>query len=55
MQKCKSCSGRGELVVKMKESGIEWIGKIPETWSQVKFNALYNNRNMKGDYKCRMI
>lgn len=47
MQECKSCSGRGELVVKMKESGIEWIGKIPETWSQVKFNALYNNRNMK--------
>lgn len=31
----------------MKDSGIEWIGEIPETWEKVKFNAIYNNRNTK--------
>lgn len=34
-------------MVKMKDSGIEWIGKIPETWEKVKFNAIYSNRNTK--------
>ena len=32
---------------KMKDSGIEWIGEIPETWEKVKFNAIYSNRNTK--------
>ncbi|WP_353322615.1 restriction endonuclease subunit S [Apilactobacillus kunkeei] len=31
----------------MKDSGIEWIGEIPEMWEKVKFNAIYNNRNTK--------
>lgn len=31
----------------MKDSGIEWVGEIPETWEKVKFNAIYNNRNTK--------
>ncbi|AIR10995.1 restriction endonuclease subunit S [Ligilactobacillus salivarius] len=34
-------------MVKMKDSGIEWIGEIPETWEKVKFNAIYSNRNTK--------
>lgn len=34
-------------MVKMKDSGIEWIGEIPEMWEKVKFNAIYNNRNTK--------
>lgn len=34
-------------MLKMKDSGIEWIGKIPETWEKVKFNAIYSNRNTK--------
>ena len=34
-------------MVKMKDSGIEWIGEIPETWGKVKFNAIYSNRNTK--------
>lgn len=33
--------------MKMKDSEIEWIGEIPETWEKVKFNAIYNNRNTK--------
>ena len=36
-----------DLNVPMKDSGIEWIGEIPETWEKVKFNAIYSNRNTK--------
>ena len=31
----------------MKDSGIEWIGEIPEEWKTIKFNALYDLRNQK--------
>lgn len=31
----------------MKDSGLEWIGKIPEDWKSVKFNAIYNLRTEK--------
>lgn len=31
----------------MKDSGIEWIGKIPETWEVTKLNTLYTQRNEK--------
>ena len=34
-------------MVKMKDSGIEWIGEIPEDWKSVKFNAIYNLRTKK--------
>lgn len=34
-------------MVKMKDSGIEWIGEIPENWKSVKFNAIYNLRTKK--------
>ena len=30
-----------------KDSGIEWIGKIPETWEVTKLNTLYTQRNEK--------
>ena len=29
----------------MKDSGIEWIGKIPKEWSIVKFKCLHNGLN----------
>lgn len=31
----------------MKDSGIEWIGKIPENWELVKIAGLYSLRNTK--------
>lgn len=31
----------------MKDSGIEWIGKIPEDWELNKIGALYEERNIK--------
>ncbi len=31
----------------MKDIGIEWIGKIPETWEVTKLNTLYTQRNEK--------
>ena len=30
-----------------KDSGIEWIGKIPEAWEVTKLNTLYTQRNEK--------
>lgn len=32
---------------KMKDSGIEWIGEIPEEWKLSKINNLYEIRNTK--------
>lgn len=32
---------------KFKDSGIEWIGKVPETWEVTKLNTLYTQRNEK--------
>ena len=34
---------RGER--KMKDSGIEWIGEIPETWNVVRIKNLFDYRN----------
>ncbi len=31
----------------MKDSGVEWIGKIPLTWELSKIGALYSQRNQK--------
>ncbi|MPQ35310.1 restriction endonuclease subunit S [Limosilactobacillus fermentum] len=33
--------------MKIIDSGIEWIGEVPEDWGKVKFNAIYGNRNTK--------
>ena len=33
--------------VPMKDSGIEWIGEIPETWKMVKIKHLVNTVNLK--------
>ena len=33
----------------MKDSGIEWIGKIPEEWSVYRIAALYEERNEAGN------
>lgn len=32
---------------RLKESNIEWLGKIPDNWKTIKFNALYDLRNEK--------
>lgn len=32
---------------KLKDSNIEWLGKIPDNWKTIKFNALYDLRNEK--------
>lgn len=32
---------------KMKDSGIEWIGQIPEEWDLSKIGAIYEERNIK--------
>lgn len=32
---------------KMKDSGVEWIGEIPESWELSKIGAVYDNRNIK--------
>lgn len=32
---------------KMKDSGIEWIGEIPEDWKLNKISAIYSERNIK--------
>lgn len=32
---------------KMKDSGIEWIGQIPEDWDLSKIGAIYEERNIK--------
>ena len=34
---------------KMKDSGIEWIGEIPEGWKLIKAKYLFSQRNEKGN------
>ena len=34
---------------KMKDSGIEWIGEIPEGWEVIKAKYLFAQRNEKGN------
>lgn len=34
---------------KMKDSGIEWIGEIPEGWELIKAKYLFSQRNEKGN------
>ena len=31
----------------MKDSGVEWIGEIPESWNTVRIGSLYDQRNEK--------
>ena len=32
---------------KMKDSGVEWIGEIPEEWTLTKIGSVYDERNTK--------
>lgn len=34
---------------RMKESGVKWIGMIPEDWSLVRIKTIFNNRKEKND------
>lgn len=34
---------------KMKDSGVEWIGKIPEGWDSIKAKYLFKQRNSRGN------
>ena len=36
-------------MVKMKDSGIEWIGEIPASWEVIKGKYLFTQRNSKGN------
>lgn len=40
------------LNIKMKDSGVEWIGEIPEHWKLLKFKHIadYINRGISPDY-----
>lgn len=33
----------------MKDSGIEWIGEIPDTWKLCKGRYLFKQRNLRGN------
>ena len=35
------------MVREYKDSGIEWIGRIPKDWKTTKLGALYSQRNEK--------
>ena len=41
-------SSKGNTTPKMKDSGIEWIGEIPEHWEVKRVKDLFNERNEKG-------
>jgi type I restriction enzyme S subunit len=36
--------------VKMKDSGVEWIGEIPEHWRFIKFSYLISKSDLGGNY-----
>ena len=36
----------------MKNSGIEWIGEIPEDWEVSKIGQLYEERKTKVSFSC---
>ena len=35
-------------MMKMKDSGIEWIGEIPVNWSLIKGKYIFVQRNQRG-------
>lgn len=38
------------MVSKMKDSGVEWIGSIPENWKMVRVKNIFSNhKNIVGD------
>ena len=37
-------------MMKMKDSGIEWIGEIPVNWSLIKGKYIFVQRNQKGNH-----
>ncbi|MCR5304903.1 MAG: hypothetical protein K6E36_00155 [Oscillospiraceae bacterium] len=39
----------------MKDSGIEWIGVIPETWRVVRGKTVFRQRNEKGNDVCLQL
>lgn len=40
---------------KYKESGIEWIGKIPETWNVDIAKRVFKQRRDKGNEECQLL
>lgn len=47
MKEFLSCFVREVDDMEMKDSGIEWVGKIPSDWDIYKINGLYSIRNTK--------
>ena len=41
--------------VPMKDSGIEWIGKIPEHWDTINSNALFSQRKQKANTQDKQL
>ena len=35
------------MMRQMKDSGIEWIGEIPETWNVIRIGSQYTERKTK--------
>ena len=38
--------------VKMKDSGVEWIGEIPRDWKLLKFWLIISSSDLGGNYNC---
>jgi type I restriction enzyme, S subunit len=41
--------------VKMKDSGVEWIGEVPEHWEVVRNSVLFSERNEAGNDKLPLL
>ena len=41
--------------VKMKDSGVEWIGEIPENWGTIKAKYLFNEKSLKDHADKRLL
>ena len=39
----------------LKDSGIEWIGEIPENWELFRGKVLFRQRNAKGNDVCLQL
>ena len=41
--------------VKLKDSGVEWIGEIPEGWKVIKLGILIEKYDLGGDYNSNLL
>ena len=43
------------MVRQYKDSGFEWIGKIPETWEVDIAKHVFRQRRDKGNEECQLL